>query len=127
MKNASVTPVAVIGMGCRLPGGIESPEQFWQALLRGEDFITEVPPARWDLTEYYDPESGVPGKSPSKWGPSWKTSVDSMRISSASTSARQSRSTPNTVYYLKHLGKQSNTLGSIRGYWPARRPVCSSG
>lgn len=68
MKNASVTPVAVIGMGCRLPGGIESPEQFWQALLRGEDFITEVPPARWDLTEYYDPESGVPGKSPSKWG-----------------------------------------------------------
>lgn len=68
MKNASVTPVAVIGLGCRLPGGIESPEQFWQALLRGEDFITEVPPARWDLTEYYDPESGVPGKSPSKWG-----------------------------------------------------------
>lgn len=68
MKNASVTPIAVIGLGCRLPGGIESPEQFWQALLRGEDFITEVPPARWDLTEYYDPESGVPGKSPSKWG-----------------------------------------------------------
>lgn len=68
MRNASVTPVAVIGLGCRLPGGIESPEQFWQALLRGEDFITEVPPTRWDLTEYYDPESGVPGKSPSKWG-----------------------------------------------------------
>ncbi|MBA0045039.1 type I polyketide synthase [Mycobacteroides sp. LB1] len=68
MTDASATPVAVIGMGCRLPGGIESPEQFWQALLRGEDFITEVPPDRWDLSEYYDPESGVPGKSPSKWG-----------------------------------------------------------
>ena len=64
----SVTPVAVIGMACRLPGGIDSPDQLWEALLRGDDLITEVPAGRWDAEEYYDPEPGVPGRSVSKWG-----------------------------------------------------------
>jgi polyketide synthase 5 len=61
-------PVAVIGMACRLPGGIESPDQLWEALLRGEDYVTKVPLDRWDAEEYYDPEPGVPGRSVSKWG-----------------------------------------------------------
>jgi polyketide synthase 5 len=63
-----VTPIAVIGMACRLPGGIDSPERLWEALLRGADLITEIPAARWDAEEYYDPEAGVPGRSVSKWG-----------------------------------------------------------
>ena len=40
MVEARVTPIAVIGMGCRLPGGIDSPELLWEALLRGDDLIT---------------------------------------------------------------------------------------
>src|SRR3954449_1924704 len=68
MNNKPVTPVAVVGMGCRLPGGINSPEQLWDALLRGDDLVTEIPPERWDADEYYDPEPGVPGRSASKWG-----------------------------------------------------------
>src|SRR5215470_16037517 len=64
----SVTPIAVIGMACRLPGGIDSPERLWEALLRGDDLVTEVPPDRWDADEYYDPEPGVPGRSVSRWG-----------------------------------------------------------
>lgn len=63
-----MTPIAVIGMGCRLPGGIESPQRLWEALLRGADLVTEVPPVRWDAEEFYDPEPGVPGRSVSKWG-----------------------------------------------------------
>ncbi|CAM3499766.1 sulfolipid-1 biosynthesis phthioceranic/hydroxyphthioceranic acid synthase [Mycobacterium colombiense] len=63
-----VTPVAVIGMACRLPGAIDSPEQLWEALLRGDDLVTEIPPDRWDADEYYDPEPGVPGRSVSRWG-----------------------------------------------------------
>ena len=55
-------------MACRLPGGIDSPERLWEALLRGDDLITEIPPDRWDADEYYDPEPGVPGRSVSKWG-----------------------------------------------------------
>ena len=68
MDRPRVTPVAVIGMACRLPGGINSPDELWRALLRGEDLITEVPADRWDADEYYDPEPGVPGRSVSRWG-----------------------------------------------------------
>lgn len=68
MVERSVTPIAVIGLGCRLPGGIDSPERFWDALLDGADLVTEVPLDRWDADEYYDPEPGVPGRSISKWG-----------------------------------------------------------
>lgn len=63
-----MTPVAVIGMACRLPGGIDSPELLWKALLRGDDLITEVPPDRWDCDEFYDPQPGVPGRTVCKWG-----------------------------------------------------------
>ncbi len=68
MDKAGVTSIAVIGMACRLPGGIDSPERLWEALLRGDDLVTEVPPDRWDADEYYDPQPGVPGRSVTKWG-----------------------------------------------------------
>ena len=68
MGEASVTPVAVIGMACRLPGGIDTPGKLWEALLRGDDLVTEVPADRWDVDEFYDPEPGVAGRSVSKWG-----------------------------------------------------------
>ena len=68
MAKEPATPVAVIGMGCRLPGRIDSPERLWDALLRGDDLVTETPAERWDADEYYDPEPGVPGRSVSRWG-----------------------------------------------------------
>jgi acyl transferase domain-containing protein/acyl carrier protein len=66
--KGSVVPVAVIGMACRLPGGIDSPELLWESLLRGDDLVTEVPADRWDVDEYFDAERGVPGRSVSRWG-----------------------------------------------------------
>lgn len=68
MIEPGVTPVAVIGMACRLPGGVDSPKKLWEALLRGDDTVTEVPADRWDADEYYDPEPGVPGRTVCKWG-----------------------------------------------------------
>ena len=68
MRGSSLTPIAVVGMACRLPGGIDSPHKLWEALLRGDDMVTEVPADRWDADELYDPESGVSGRSVSKWG-----------------------------------------------------------
>ncbi|OBA59293.1 polyketide synthase [Mycobacterium sp. 1100029.7] len=66
--QSRVTPIAVIGMGCRLPGGIDSPDAFWRALLRGDDLVTEIPPDRWDVDDHYDPERGVQDRSVSRWG-----------------------------------------------------------
>jgi acyl transferase domain-containing protein/acyl carrier protein/phospholipid N-methyltransferase len=55
-------PVAIIGMDCRFPGGANSPEAYWQLLQNGIDAITEVPPDRWDVDAYYDPDPDMPGK-----------------------------------------------------------------
>ena len=68
MGTASVTPIAVIGRACRLPGGIDTPELLWDALLAGTDLVTEIPADRGDPDELFDPERGVPGKTISRWG-----------------------------------------------------------
>ncbi len=61
-------PIAVIGVGCRLPGGISGPEQYWEFLDAGRDGVTVVPPDRWDAEAYYDTDPMAPGKMPTKWG-----------------------------------------------------------
>lgn len=66
--RGTLTPIAVVGMACRLPGGIDSPHKLWEALLRGDDLVTEIPADRWDANDLYDPEKGVAGRSVSKWG-----------------------------------------------------------
>jgi 3-oxoacyl-(acyl-carrier-protein) synthase/NAD(P)-dependent dehydrogenase (short-subunit alcohol dehydrogenase family)/acyl carrier protein len=55
-------PIAVTGMGCRFPGGGNSPEAYWQMLLNGVDAVGPIPPGRWDVDHYYDPDPGAPGK-----------------------------------------------------------------
>ena len=70
-KAARITgaePIAVVGIGCRFPGGVRGPESFWELLTQGRDGVVEVPPQRWDAEEYYDPDPMVPGRMPSKWG-----------------------------------------------------------
>ncbi|WP_020140913.1 type I polyketide synthase [Streptomyces sp. 351MFTsu5.1] len=55
--------VAVIGMGCRWPGGIDTPDALWRALLEGRDCLSPFPTDRgWDVDGLYDPEPGVPGR-----------------------------------------------------------------
>lgn len=61
-------PIAIIGMGCRFPGGINSPEQFWQLLYHGVDAITEVPANRWDLDAYYDTDPKTTGQRHTLYG-----------------------------------------------------------
>lgn len=65
--ESDLEPIAIIGIGCRLPGGANSPETFWKMLLEGKDAIREVTSDRWDVRAYYDPEQGKPGKTYSKW------------------------------------------------------------
>ena len=48
-------PLAVIGIGCRLPGNINNPSELWAALLEGRDGIRTVPADWWYNRFYYDP------------------------------------------------------------------------
>ena len=60
--------VAIIGIGCRLPGGAVTPDDFWRLLCAGVDAITEVPPDRFDVEAVFDPEPGTAGKLYARWG-----------------------------------------------------------
>ncbi|MEW5983053.1 MAG: type I polyketide synthase [Acidobacteriota bacterium] len=55
-------PVAIIGIGCRFPGGASSPDALWRFLLNRGDGIIDVPPDRWDVRRFYDPDVDKPGK-----------------------------------------------------------------
>ena len=61
-------PVAITGIGCRFPGGANSPGAFWDLLCAGTDAIREIPADRWSVAAHYDPTPGHPSKSISKWG-----------------------------------------------------------
>jgi acyl transferase domain-containing protein len=61
-------PIAVIGLSCRLPGGVAGADAYWQLLRDGVDAISEVPADRWDNAALYDADPDIPGRISSRWG-----------------------------------------------------------
>ncbi len=68
LKQARSEPIAVIGIGCRYPGGIEDADGFWRLLHDRQDAVREVPPDRWDVEAYYDADPDAPGKIATRYG-----------------------------------------------------------
>lgn len=60
--------IAVIGIGCRLPGGVVGPASFWQLLKTGVDAISEVPEDRWSSRFFLDPNARNPGRMYARYG-----------------------------------------------------------
>ena len=60
LERARSEPIAIIGMGCRFPGGANDPAAYWDLLRAGVDAVGPVPPDRWDADAYYaaDPDAG---------------------------------------------------------------------
>ena len=66
--EAKTEPIAIVGLGCRFPGGADNPAAYWKVLHDGVDAVSEVPADRWDINAYYDPNPEAPGKMYTRWG-----------------------------------------------------------
>ena len=60
--------IAIIGIGCRFPGGVNDAESFWKLLEEGRDAVSDVPVDRWNVERFYDAEPGIAGKTVAKRG-----------------------------------------------------------
>ena len=82
-------PIAIVGMSCRYPGDVKTPQDLWRLVAEGRDAITAFPSDRnWRIEDLYDPNPDAPGKSVTLQGGflyDWRSSI---RPSSASARAR---------------------------------------
>ncbi len=67
-EKGDTEPIAVVGVGCRLPGGVETPGQYWRLLQDGASGIVQVPSERWDADAYYSEDHARPGTICSREG-----------------------------------------------------------
>ena len=65
---ASQSPIAIVGLGCRFPGGVTTPDEYWTLLRDGVDAISEVPPDRWNKEALFSEDRSKPGKMYVRWG-----------------------------------------------------------
>ena len=61
-------PLAIVGIGCRLPGDVDSPESYWDLLCSGTDATRVVPETRWNAARFHDPHPGKVGKMVTRRG-----------------------------------------------------------
>ncbi|HEY9772538.1 MAG TPA: SDR family NAD(P)-dependent oxidoreductase [Planktothrix sp.] len=82
-------PIAIIGLGCRFPGGANSPALFWQMLRDGVDAAGPIPPTRWNVDEFYDSNPDAPGKLYVREGSFLNTPIDQFDADFFSISPRE--------------------------------------
>ncbi|WP_428927528.1 SDR family NAD(P)-dependent oxidoreductase [Marinibacterium sp. SX1] len=66
-RNAASKKIAVVGIACRLPGGVTGPDSYWQLLEDKKCGIREVPSDRWSVDHFYDSDPNALSRSQTKW------------------------------------------------------------
>lgn len=74
-SEGSFSPIAICGMACRLPGGVNSPEKLWNFLIEGGDARSRVPETRFNISAYYS-KVKKPGTAATEYGYFLDESVD---------------------------------------------------
>ncbi|MFF0459371.1 type I polyketide synthase [Streptomyces mexicanus] len=115
-------PIAVIGMGCRFPGGADSPEAYWRLLREGVDATVPVPPDRWDAARLHDPDPERPGRIYARRGGFLTEPVDRFDAAFFGISPREAESLDPQQRLLlevswealEHAGQAPGTLAGSR-------------
>ena len=68
LERDRLEPIAIVGAGLRFPGNADRLADFWSLLFSGVDAVGEIPPERWSLEHFYDPDPGAPGKMSTRDG-----------------------------------------------------------
>jgi acyl transferase domain-containing protein len=91
LETARDAPIAIVGMGLRMPGGVNDSRSFWELLREGRDATGEVPASRWDVDDYYDPNPDALGKMSTRRG-AFVDTVDDFDAAFFGISPREARS-----------------------------------
>ena len=67
-RRGADEPIALVGVGLRFPGGVDTPDAFWTLLEQGRDAVGPVPADRWSLDDWYDADPETPGKMTTRHG-----------------------------------------------------------
>ncbi|KYF93993.1 hypothetical protein BE20_00960 [Sorangium cellulosum] len=118
-------PIAIVGIGLRLPGGVADTDGLFRFLEEERDAVGPIPAARWDADAAYDPDPNAPGKSYVRRA-ALLDRVDLFDAASASARARRSTSILSTASCWRRRGRRSRPRGSCRDRCETRRPASSS-
>ena len=120
-KAAPPEPIAIIGMGCRFPGGADSPQSFWELLSGGVDAVSEAPPNRWQTADYYHPTLQRPGKMHSRSG-AFLEDLETFDAAFFGISPREaSRMDPQQRLLLESAWEALEDAGQVQEHLAARR------